>query len=85
MASVARKLLLRLTPDNVLATFQHNISAPETPGDIVGDDEVVPHIACIPADTKAPIVIRDSAPMQKIVHGAESAAYHPASRCWCWH
>ncbi len=67
--AAAETLLPSLKPDSVIVTLQNGVSAHQRLGDIVGHDRVVPGIAFIPADVKAPGVVRHGAPLQKLVFG----------------
>ncbi len=67
--SAARVLLPFLKPDSVVVTLQNGVTAPRLLGDIIGHERVVPGIAFIPADIKAPGVVRHSAPLQKLILG----------------
>ena len=70
----AETLLPSLKPNSVVVTLQNGVSAPQRLGEVIGHDRVVPGIAFIPADIKAPGVIRHGAEFQKLVFGKGSVA-----------
>ncbi len=66
----AQALVPTLKPDSVIVTLQNGVSAPNRLRQIVGVERVVSGIAFIPADVKAPGVVRHSAELQRLVFGA---------------
>jgi len=69
LEEAATQLLPTLTPGSCVVTLQNGISAPERLGAIIGADRVVPGVAYIPADVKAPGVIRHSAELERLIFG----------------
>lgn len=67
--AAAQALLPSLKSDSVVVTLQNGVSAASRLGEIIGHDRVVPGIAFIPADVRAPGVIRHGAELQKLVFG----------------
>ncbi len=65
----AKMLLPSLTSSSVIVTLQNGVSAPDRLRQIVGIEHVVPGIAFIPVDVKAPGIIRHSAQLQRLVLG----------------
>ncbi len=65
----AKTLLPSLKPDSVIVTLQNGVSAPDRLRQVVGVEHVVPGIAFIPVDVKAPGIIRHNAELQRLVFG----------------
>ncbi len=67
--AAAQTLLPTLKPDSLIVTMQNGVSARHRLGQIVGVERVVSGIAFIPADVKAPGIIRHSAELHRLVFG----------------
>lgn len=75
--SAARALLPALGPETLVVTGQNGVSAPDRLGAIVGAKRVVAGVVVMPADIRAPGVIRHSAPFHRIVLGVPGTPVTP--------
>ncbi len=58
-----------LGPQTSIVTFQNGVNSSERIGRIAGDGRVIPGIALIPADIRAPGIVRHSGPFARLVFG----------------
>lgn len=58
-----------LGPDTAVITFQNGVNSRARIGRIVGEGRVIPGIAVIPADVRAPGIVRHSGPFARLVFG----------------
>jgi 2-dehydropantoate 2-reductase len=68
-----------LGPDTAVMTFQNGVNSRARIGRIVGEDRVIPGIAVIPADVRAPGIVRHSGPFARLVFGEPDG--HESARC----
>lgn len=76
--AAAERLLPALGPDTVVATVQNGVTAPERLGAVIGPERVIGGVVVMPADVKAPGVIRHSAPFQRLILGTPGGPPSPA-------
>lgn len=57
-----------------VVTLQNGVSAPDRLGDIIGAERVVPGVAYIPADLRAPGIVRHNDRLQRLIFGPPPAA-----------
>lgn len=69
VADAARELAPTIGPDTLVLTAQNGVSAQGLLADAIGEDRVLPGAIYMPADIKAPGVIRHSAAFHKIIFG----------------
>ncbi len=68
-----------LGPDTAVVTFQNGVNSRERIDRIIGEGRVIPGIAVIPADVRAPGIVRHSGPFARLVFG--EADGHESARC----
>jgi 2-dehydropantoate 2-reductase len=69
VGAAARSLAPALAPDTLVVTCQNGVSAPARLAEVIGPDRVHPGAVYMPADVKAPGVVRHSGQFHKLVFG----------------
>lgn len=75
----ARAIAPLLGPETSIVTFQNGVNSSERIGRIAGEDRVIPGIAVIPADVRAPGIVRHSGPFARLVFGEPDGS--ESTRC----
>lgn len=76
----ARRLAPVLGPDTIVVTCQNGVSAPDRLARIVGAGRVYPGAVYMPADLRAPGVVRHSAAFHRLVFGSFSGPPGPVAQ-----
>lgn len=77
--AAARAMAPMLGPDTAVVTFQNGVEGPDRIGAVVGPERMIPGTAIIPADIRAPGVVRHSAPFARLFFGERGG--RPSQRC----
>lgn len=72
LADLAAHLAAQIGPETAVITVQNGVSAPRVLAERIGADRVLPGTVYMPADVKAPGVIRVTAELQGLIFGAFS-------------
>jgi len=75
----ARAIAPLLGPETSIVTFQNGVNSSERIGRIAREGRVIPGIAVIPADVRAPGIVRHSGPFARLVFGEPDGS--DSSRC----
>lgn len=76
----AARLIAPLLGENTsIVTFQNGVNSSERIGRIAGRERIIPGIALIPADVRAPGIVRHSGPFARLVFGEPDG--HISQRC----
>jgi len=75
----ARAIAPLLGAETSIVTFQNGVNSSERIGRIAGQGRVIPGIALIPADIRAPGIVRHSGPFARLVFGETDGS--ESSRC----
>lgn len=75
----ARAIAPLLGPETSIVTFQNGVNSSERIGRIAGEGRIIPGIAVIPADVRAPGIVRHSGPFARLVFGEPDGS--ESTRC----
>ena len=77
--AAAQAIAPLLDKETSVVTFQNGVNSCERIGRIIGEDRVIPGIAVIPADVRAPGIVRHSGPFARLVFGEPDGS--ESARC----
>lgn len=77
--TAGRQLAPALTPDTIVVTTQNGVGAPDRLAAVIGPERVHPGAVYMPADIRAPGIVRHPAPFHRLAFGPMTGAPGPVA------